>query len=179
MPACLVAFGEPLPAKVVVVLDDPAAIHRSPDEIDLSMGRQSFGGRLDFGVCDGLRVPGIGEGERLRWFGGLASSLRDWTALARQPNRTLGTCAHHASSNRTRKRAEGRLLHDRHLGIFDNERLEFSGAAVLILGGHGITDDAGRCGVRHDPLGDPELTFGLLRLWPGSASEDPGSCRHK
>src|SRR5688572_10762462 len=63
------------------------------------------------------------------------------------------------------------LLHDRHLGIFDDERLEFSRAAVLVGGGHGVADDADRSGVWHDPLGHPEFALRLLHRCPVSHRE--------
>ena len=64
-----ICVGELLPAEAVVVLDHPAAGHRSPDQIELSIGRQSFRARFDFSACDELGVPGIGEGELLRCCG--------------------------------------------------------------------------------------------------------------
>src|SRR5688572_33478256 len=54
------------------------------------------------------------------------------------------------------------LFDDRDLGIFDDERFESSGTAVLIGGGHGVTNDPDRRRVGDDPFGDPEFSFRLL-----------------
>src|SRR5580692_2999798 len=53
------------------------------------------------------------------------------------------------------------LLHDRQLGIVDLERLEFSGAALLVFGSDGVADDTDWRRLRHDPFSDPELALGL------------------
>ena len=70
-PGCI---GESLPAKVVILLDHPSAAHRSPDQIDLSIGRQPFSARFDLSACDELCVPGIRECELLQCCRGRASA---------------------------------------------------------------------------------------------------------
>ncbi len=62
-PGCI---GESLPTKAVVLLDHPSSAHRSPDQIDLSIGRQPFGARFDLSACDELCVLGIRECELLQ-----------------------------------------------------------------------------------------------------------------
>src|SRR5207244_2981117 len=52
-------------------------------------------------------------------------------------------------------------LHDRQLGCLNFERLEFSGAAVLVRRGHGIADDSDWCVLRDYPFSDPEFALGL------------------
>src|SRR5688572_33438884 len=37
-----------LPTKAVILLDHPSSAHRSPDQINRSIGRQPFSARLDF-----------------------------------------------------------------------------------------------------------------------------------
>src|SRR3954471_1453657 len=49
------------------------------------------------------------------------------------------------------------VVDDGQLRGFDIERLELSGAPVLVLGGDREADDTRRSVRRHDPLGDPEL----------------------
>ena len=62
-PGCI---GESLPTKVVILLDHPSSAHRSPDQIDLSIGRQPFSARFDLSACDELCVLGIRECELLQ-----------------------------------------------------------------------------------------------------------------
>ena len=51
---------------------------------------------------------------------------------------------------------------NRDLRRLDIEWLELPGAALRILRRDGVAHDSGGGIIGHDPLGDPELTFGLL-----------------
>src|SRR3989441_10569226 len=59
------AVGEPFSSKAITILDDPAARDGLPDQIDHSVWRQTFRGRVDLGAHD--RFGGF-RGRELQWF---------------------------------------------------------------------------------------------------------------
>jgi hypothetical protein len=65
-----------------------------------------------------------------------------------------------------RDRRVGPVGDDRDLRRLDLERLELPGASLRVLCRHRIPHNAHRRVVGHDPLGDPELPFGLLFVLP-------------
>src|SRR2546422_3734151 len=59
------AVGEPFSSKAITILDDPSARDGLPDQIDRSVWRQTFRGRVDLGAHDRF---GAFRRRELQWF---------------------------------------------------------------------------------------------------------------
>src|SRR5204862_6955041 len=81
---CSGRVGEPFSAKAEIVLNDPAAVYRSPEQVDFLMRCQPFCSGLDIRADYWLRfrrVLPVSERELFRRLGPRGRSGRSWWSL--------------------------------------------------------------------------------------------------